>query len=213
MHRFAEYLTTRLREPLPGFEAQSRMAPRFPNGRLRSFEAPPTAKKSAVLALLHIHNETLSLFFTLRSAGLTNHKGQISFPGGRMDGGESTVQTALRETREETGIAESGIAILGSLSQLYTPPSNSAIHPVVGWMPELPDLQINPDEVDECFSVGLDALHSPANISEEEWNYNGTPMTVPLWRVHPAVPLWGATAIIVGELTYLYGEWLGVGGA
>lgn len=208
MHSFAEYLQTRLQQPLPGFHAQSRMAPRFENGKLRSFDSPPDSKHSAVLALLTINNDALSVLLTLRSNDLKSHKGQISFPGGRMDVGETYEQTALRETLEEVGIAKHCITLIGRLSDLYTPPSNSSIHPIVGWCSTLPPFVINLHEVQECFTVPLATLHSAENLTEEEWEYRNQRMTVPYWKVHPTTPLWGATAVILSELMALYSDWL-----
>ncbi|MBL7976276.1 MAG: CoA pyrophosphatase [Candidatus Kapabacteria bacterium] len=208
MHPFANYLDTRLQHALPGMEAQRRMAPRFENGSVRSFDAPPNSKHSAVLALLTMVNDEISVVLTLRSNNLPSHKGQISFPGGRMDDGETYEQTALRETFEEIGIPEHTITILGRLSDLYTPPSNSSIHPVVGWCSELPQLTLSQSEVDECFTVPLHMLHSAEHVTEEEWEYRNQRMTVPFWKVHPTTPLWGATAVMLSELMELYSQWL-----
>lgn len=208
MHPFAHYLDTHLQHALPGFAAQIRMAPRFENGKVRSFDSPPNSKHSAVLALLTVVNDEISVVLTLRSNNLQSHKGQISFPGGRMDDGETYEQTALRETFEEVGIPEHNITILGRLSDLYTPPSNSSIHPVVGWCKSLPALILSESEVDECFTVPLNMLHSAEHLTEEEWEYRNERMTVPFWKVHPSTPLWGATAVMLSELMALYSDWI-----
>lgn len=208
MHPFAIYLAQRLANGLPGFEAQRRMAPRFEQGKLRSFASPPDSRHSAVLALLTQADDTLSVLLTLRSNDLATHKGQLSFPGGKMEEGESYTEAALRETFEEVGIAPTHVHILGELSELYTPPSNSTIHPVVGWCGQLPPLSLSAREVQESLLVPVPYLHDENNIIEEEWDYRGTRMTVPFWRVHPTTPLWGATAVMLSELVALYDEWM-----
>jgi 8-oxo-dGTP pyrophosphatase MutT (NUDIX family) len=125
-----------------------------------------------------------------------------------MDTGETYEQTALRETFEEVGIPEQHITLLGRLSDVYTPPSNSSIHPIVGWCESLPTLIVSEREVDECFTVPLQMLHSAEHLTEEEWEYRNQRMTVPFWKVHPTTPLWGATAVMLSELIELYSQWL-----
>lgn len=203
---FTHFLRNRLAHPLPGFDAQRKMAPRFERGTYRSFTAPDTAKQSAVLVLLTQKEETPHVVLTLRSSELRNHKGQISFPGGRRDGNESAIQTALRETHEEIGVAAHHIDVLGELSTLYTPPSNSNIVPIVGTVTQLPATVVNPQEVEEVFTVSLNTLSNPEFYEEEDWDLQQTAMRVPFWRVHNSVPLWGATAIIISELLHLWQE-------
>ena len=204
---FIEFLRVRLTQPLPGVDAQRKMAPRFDGGKYRSFNAPDTARHSAVLALLIVSNNHASILLTLRSHLLPTHKGQLSFPGGRIEEGESYEDAALRETNEEVGIDTSHIEVLGRLSELYTPPSNSTIHPVVAYCTHFPEMNHSTGEVEESFFVSLDELAEENSIHHEEWNYNNQPMTVPLWKVHHTVPLWGATAIMLSELMALYNEW------
>jgi 8-oxo-dGTP pyrophosphatase MutT (NUDIX family) len=210
MHPFAEHLKYRLTETLPGFEAQKNMAPVFEHGSYRSFQSPPTAKHSAVLLLLHpeeSQKDDISVLLTLRASSLNHHKGQWSLPGGRSEQGETYIETALRETNEEVGISHSQIQILGELSELYTPPSNSAIHPIVGWCGNLPSLVLSQEEVDIAQSVAIDYLADRNNIRWETRRYNDLTMNTPQWSFHPTVPLWGATAIILAEMLSLYNEW------
>ncbi len=207
MHPFIAFLETRLRSALPGAEAQRIMAPRFANGEMRSFTPPHDARPSAVLALMCEEHDELCIVLTLRSERLGSHKGQFSFPGGRMESNESDIEAALRETEEEIGIERSHVQVIGRLSDLYTPPSNSHIFPVVAYCNELPEIKHNPHEVDDIRIVPLSKLLHEHAI-EEEWNYRGADMRVPLWRLDHPTPLWGATAIIVSELVSLYQDWM-----
>ncbi|MBP7601647.1 MAG: CoA pyrophosphatase, partial [Thermoflexales bacterium] len=102
-----------LRRPLPGFAGQSRM---MPPGRF----VPPDisgAHLGGVLVLLYPVDGLAQVVLTRRTETLGKHRGQISFPGGRMDPGDlDLIQTALRETREELGIDVSGADVLGTLT-------------------------------------------------------------------------------------------------
>ncbi len=205
MVEFTTYLSRALGEELPGWEAQHRMMPRYRDGSYREFSPPPDARRSAV-AVVVTADDRPSVLLTLRSAQLRHHRGQISFPGGRIEAGESPRDAALRELREEVGIEPELVTVLGTLSSLYTPPSNSAIVPIVMRCFHRLDCTLAAAEVEESFWIELDAL--TASVIEEEWELPYGRMIVPHWRVHPRVPLWGATAIVLSELLALYQRWL-----
>ena len=158
-----DFLNSRLKSDLPGAKAHIKMAPFGDLERLNNNIARPDAKHSAVLLLI---NEQMELLFTLRSSKLRKHSGQISFPGGRSEEGETYEETALRETEEEVGIKSSNIELLGRMSGLYVPPSNNIIQPIIGRIPNKIDLVLNPDEVDEAFYVPLESF-----LSEEKLNF------------------------------------------
>lgn len=201
--QFFDLLENRLKNDLPGAKAHIKMAPFGDLERLNNNIPRPDAKKSSVLLLI---NEDLELLFTLRSSKLRKHSGQISFPGGRADEGETTEETALRETEEEVGIHSTHINLLGQMSGLYVPPSNNIIQPVIGRIPKGIDLTLNPDEVEEAFYVPLDNFMTDEKLKTKNTVFNGKPFAYPYWDVHHTVPLWGATAIIMSELIYLVNE-------
>lgn len=208
MHQFIEYLSNRLEKPLPGLNAQLRMAPTpLTDGPTRELQAPSDAKRSGVLILLFPNEENrLELILTLRSRDI-DHGGQISLPGGRSDEDESYVETALREAEEEVGINSGSVKILGMLSDLYVSHSNNLVKPVVGYLPEIPELTPNPAEVEEAFTVEVKSLAAKKNLTVENWDLQKYSYEVPYWDVHE-VPLWGATAMILNELLDLYREYL-----
>ncbi|MGK7370623.1 MAG: NUDIX hydrolase [Candidatus Halalkalibacterium sp. M3_1C_030] len=208
MHQFIEYLSNRLEKPLPGLNAQLRMAPTpLTDGPTRELKAPSDAKRSGVLILLFPNEENrLELILTLRSRDI-DHGGQISLPGGRSDEDESYVETALREAEEEVGINSGSVKILGMLSDLYVSHSNNLVKPVVGYLPEIPELTPNPAEVEEAFTVEVKSLAAKKNLTVENWDLQKYSYEVPYWDVHE-VPLWGATAMILNELLDLYREYL-----
>lgn len=208
---FIDFLKDRLKKELPGLEAHVGMAPLVDNKPFRSFEHEKDSHASSVLALLFPGsvNNSYEIVLTLRSKKLNSHSGQISFPGGHSDPGESVVDTAFREAEEEIALNRDGIEVLGFLSQLFVPPSKSLITPVVAWLPRKPEYKVNsPDEVEEVFSVSLDELCNVNNFKREIWEFKGRDVDVPMWDIHPNTPLWGATSMILNELLFLYRELL-----
>lgn len=181
------------------------MMPEMKNLPYRTLNARKSSKKSAVLILLYPQGNDIHMIFTLRSKKLSNHSGQISFPGGHIEKGEDAAQTALRETQEEIGIDTALVRIIGQLSDLYVPPTNYIITPVIGYMTEKPDYFINsPDEVEEILDIPLGLFLNNDIYSVETWNYQGQALKVPLWKIHDETPLWGATSMIMSEFLILY---------
>jgi 8-oxo-dGTP pyrophosphatase MutT (NUDIX family) len=208
--KFTTFLKHRLKNQLPGLESQVTMAPLRNGIPLRGFKAPENARRSAVLLLLLKNplKNSPDVLFTLRNANLNSHKGQISFPGGRMDDGETVEETALREAWEETALLKESVEILGQLTELYIPPSNSIVTPVLGFAENIGNLQPHEAEVEEIFTVNLNDFLKEDFFKKEWWEFDGARVEVPLWRIHRTVPLWGGTAMILRELLHLYEEFL-----
>ncbi len=210
MNAFVTHLQTRLTQPLPGWRMQIRMAPQGRQGT-PDFTIKPDVKKGSVLLALYPDADDLQVVFTLRGKHLNSHGGQISFPGGRIEPNETVQQAALREAAEETGIAANSVTLLGALSELYIPPSNSLVYPQVGYLTQAPAFTPQVSEVDEIFTVPLSRFVEPdARGSWERVLHDGKNYTVPLWHIHPTTPLWGATAIVMSEFVALYEEYLGI---
>ena len=129
-----ERLSKELKNPLPGEEAQYRMAPSY-RPRLTTAEIELLHPRvSGVMLLLYEKHGLLNIVFTQRKQYEGVHSGQMSFPGGKKDLSDvDLLQTALRETKEEIGVGEEKIEIIGKLSELYIPPSNFLVYPVVGF--------------------------------------------------------------------------------
>lgn len=201
-----ENLKTRLKDELPGQKAHEYMAPRLNNKFFRGFKPTSNTKPSAVLLILQndeLKNE-LSIIFTLRSKKLSNHSGQISFPGGRCEMNELPIMTAIREANEEIGIEINEIEILGQLSPLYVPPSKSIIYPFVAYINKPLNLTANPLEVEEIITYPISYFINPQNIKIEKWALEGFEVDVPVWTIHHQTALWGATAMILAELLFLF---------
>ena len=165
-------------------------------------QTPPTfpdSRPSAVLLALVDGERGAEVLLTKRSANLRNHAGEISFPGGRIDRDETTIDAALREADEEVGLQPSAATVAGRLSPLSTVVSRSYIMPVVATLHQRPALVPQEAEVARILWVPLAELAEPDTYREERW---GTP---PLdRRMHffelDDETIWGATAHILREL-------------
>lgn len=180
--------------------------------RIRLSPPPPTARISAVVVPLVVRptgsaTDLPDVLFTLRSENLRSHKGQISFPGGRVDADEAPRDAALREIEEEIGIQRNEVDVLGSLTDLYVPPSNSAIVPFVARVVEPDVYVVSEAEVQEVFTVPLQVLIDEGSVRTAPRTLNGVTVDVPYWDVHANVQLWGATAMILNELLCLVKEY------
>lgn len=126
----------------------------------------PDFRRAAVMVPLLDSPEGLQLLFTVRSSQLSNHAGQISFPGGRLDNGETIEEAACRETCEEVGLCAADMALLGRLDD-HPSPAGYVATPVVALLAWPQKLRVNPDEVEEVFTVPLSELAELTPWSEE----------------------------------------------
>ncbi|MGK2930562.1 MAG: NUDIX hydrolase, partial [Acidimicrobiales bacterium] len=154
---------------------------------------------SAVLAPLYEHDGELWLVLTRRSWHLRAHKGEIAFPGGRQDPGETLWETALREAWEEVDLDRSAVEHLGELDHLATVTSRSFIVPHVGLLPARPELTANEDEVDGILHVPLSELLDPAIYRQERWGFGGLDREIHFFELEGDT-LWGATASVLVDL-------------
>ncbi len=139
-----------------------------------------------------------ALLFTRLTETLSRHSGQVSFPGGRRDPGDlSPVETALRETMEETGIAPAFVSVAGFLPR-YRTGTGFNILPVVGVLRDGFALAADPREVAEIFEVPLAFFLDPANRRQESREMRGTLRHFTAFRPGPHY-IWGATAAILSD--------------
>lgn len=159
---------------------------------------------SAVLIPIFEEDGEARVILTRRAAHLRSHTGEVAFPGGRLDPGESPVAAALREAAEEVGIEESAVEILGQLAPLATVSSRAGITPFVGVLAERPVLTPNPDEVEHAFDVAFSELFDAEAFMEEWWRWPGADEERPIYFFHlPDDIVWGATARMLYELLEL----------
>ena len=148
---------------------------------------------------------------TRRTWGLRTHQGEVSFPGGRVEPGESPVDGACREAQEEIGLDPASVEIIGELDHLATVSSGSFIVPYVGVLPGRPETVPSPAEVEAVLHVPLAELLDPAIFREEIWTFPGG-------RVQPITffelvgdTVWGATASLLRQLLGIVTGTLGRG--
>ena len=166
--------------------------------------APSSARIAAVLALLYPRDGVPYLLFTRRSSQLKSHRGEISFPGGSRDPGDTSLAaTALREAWEEIMLPPDRVEILGALPPHFTVVSNFLVTPVIGWLPDgLPALSPNPAEVDEIIEAPFEALSDPAIFHEETWVRGGIARDIHFYDFGQH-RIWGVTGFILSMLLAL----------
>ncbi len=179
----------------------------IPNAEIDLPETPlrplsPTAnKRSGVLIPLYVGNAgDTRLLLTRRDGRLRDHSGEVAFPGGRIDPGETPTEAALREAFEETALPQHRVKVIGQLDPLTTIVSSAAITPVVGFIDgQLPQLTANPGEVDRIFDVSLHELTHPECYREEIWEFSDG--TFPIWFFEVEDDtIWGATGRMIRRL-------------
>jgi len=156
----------------------------------------PEARNAAVLVLLHEADIGPELLFTRRTMNLRSHRGEISFPGGRMDAGETPVAAALREAFEEVALDPSLVTVHGELDHLSTVVSQSYIVPVVATVDERPPLTPHDREVDRILWVSLAELARPDTFREEWWGTPPLDRRVFFFELDDET-IWGATGRMV----------------
>ncbi len=152
---------------------------------------------AAVLVPLVLHPEP-TILLTLRSARLNSHAGQVSFPGGRMEAGETPEQAALREAQEEVGLDPALPELLGRLPTLLTGTGYS-VTPVVALLRPPFDLRHDPGEVEEPFEYPLARLLDPAAPERRAQEFRGRTREFWVWP-HERHYIWGATASMLVTL-------------
>jgi 8-oxo-dGTP pyrophosphatase MutT (NUDIX family) len=144
------------------------------------------------------------LLLTERAHHMRSHPGQVSFPGGGIDPGETPVEAALREAWEETGLDPERVQVIGELPELWLPPSNFAVTPVLGYWRDEGHVGshvdiASPDEVHAIHHVTIAELMDPANrvTARHPSGYLGPAFLIGEDR---DVILWGFTAGIIARL-------------
>ncbi|MBN8825292.1 MULTISPECIES: CoA pyrophosphatase [unclassified Spirosoma] len=198
---FTENLRQRLQKPLPGEAAHQKMASA---ARYRLGIKPnERTRRSAVLICFYPFQNSIYLPLILRPQYDGVHAGQMAFPGGRMERfDENLTRTALRESQEEVGIRVSDVKVLGLLTELFIPPSNFYVQPVVGVLPYRPDFYPDPREVEAIVEVDLETLLDETIVGDSQIEVRGVLVDAPFYQIQ-GHRVWGATAMMISELLML----------
>lgn len=186
---------------LPGWQAQQHMAPEHrlkPESWKRYYD---TARLGAVLILFYPHKGRVHTVFIQRPTYEGVHSGQIAFPGGRKEDGDvDLIQTALREAWEEVGVRPEQVEVVKPLSELYIPPSNFLVTPVMGISYERPDFVPQITEVESILETDLKLLADPSIAAVRKITIrDGMQLDSPSFDLGGPI-VWGATAMMISEL-------------
>ena len=207
IHDLVPALRTQLAAPLPGVEAQAIMAPYAArtDPSLIAIEGK-VAREAATLVLLYpLGDGEPALVLTVRQPGLRDHSGQVSFPGGRIEVGETPEVAALREGHEEIGLDPAQPQILGRLTPLYIPPSRFSVYPIVAAMDVRPPFTPQEAEVAALLEVPLALLLSEQSRRTSRRTIRDIEYDVPHFWVD-GYEVWGATAMMLAEFVAILEE-------
>lgn len=186
---------------LPGHVAQEKMAPehRLPHEQWERYFA--NAKKGGVLILFYPVNQHIHTVLIQRPQYEGVHSGQVAFPGGAKEEKDATmIETALREAEEEVGASRNLIQVVGQLTELYIPPSNFLITPVVGFSEQRPDFILEANEVAGIIEPTLPELLDEKSVGIKKIQVRSDiAIDAPYYDIQGRT-VWGATAMMISEL-------------
>ena len=201
---FCEHLKIKLDQPLPGAKAHELLMPEERKAMLKQMPDMDKARRAAVLMLVYPEKGQPHLVFIERSKYEGVHSGQIAFPGGQHELHDKDFHiTALRETEEEIGITQDNIEIIGDLSEIYIPPSNYLVLPVLAKLDHKPEFIPDKTEVENVITFPVEAFLKEDAMQTESIHIDGKlSVNVPCYNVEGYI-IWGATSMMLSELLNL----------
>jgi 8-oxo-dGTP pyrophosphatase MutT (NUDIX family) len=197
-------LEVRLKLPLPGALAHEPIRA-VPTGAPLNFEHKLPPKPGSVLILLYEQEGIIRFPLTKRQTYAGAHSDQVSLPGGKTEAGETFIETALRETREEIGIDPSQVKVIGRLSEFFVIPSNFLIIPVVAYCSN-PVFKPDPYEVARIITGDVNDLIRKDAVKEKEIVVgNKFNLRASYFDIENEV-VWGATAMMLNEFRLILNE-------
>jgi 8-oxo-dGTP pyrophosphatase MutT (NUDIX family) len=205
--RLIRKLEVRLGQDLPAALAHEVMRAVDATGKPPQFPHTLPPKPGSVLILIYPGVDGAIHFPLVKRAEYPgDHSGQISFPGGKAEAGESTIQTALREAEEEVGVHPSEVTVLGVLSNFFVIPSNFMVTPVVGYATKRPQFVADKVEVVRVLEGDVRSLLPAEAIHVSEIVVAKTyKLQAPHFIVDNEM-VWGATAMMLNEFRVIVNE-------
>ena len=193
-------LKQRLSLPLPGSDAQHKMAHAERRINLARLKIPENPRMGAVLILLYEVNGTVRFPLIVRSVYEGVHSGQVALPGGGIESVDKNLEaTSIREAVEETGIEKKQVEILGRLSELYIPPSNFLVTPFIGMYSGKPVFVPHAREVVQIVEMDMEKLMDEKLIREKNIRLSSGMNILTPYFDFDGLTVWGATAMILSE--------------
>lgn len=201
------FLEKRVQLPMPGDVAHKKMKPKMANGAPIKLKHATAPRKGGVLILFYEDDDIVRFPLIQRPTYEGIHSGQMALPGGKHELEDSDqYQTALRESREEIGVDQEKVQIIGSLSEFYVSASNYMVLPVIGKIDRVPDFVPEPREVQEIVTPAVTQLIDPLRLKEKEITVrNGISLNCPYFDLDGRT-VWGATAMMLSELVEILKE-------
>ncbi|HDZ40974.1 MAG TPA: CoA pyrophosphatase [Bacteroidetes bacterium] len=197
---FTTKLRLALRKTLPGTDVQwemassDRMINDFPRQKRHD------SRLAAVLILLYPLNDEIHTLFIQRPVYRGVHSGQISFPGGRMEKEDPNLtDTAIREACEEVGLCNNDLDILGTLTPLFIPVSNTEVSPVLAFCSTRPVFRPDKKEVVSLIEARLTDFYKPGIVKQKPMVVRDEELDIKYYDYKGSI-IWGATAMILYEL-------------
>lgn len=199
-----------LSRSLPGVAAHDLMAP-YQRKTAKDIEIEKKdCRRAATLMLLYPKNNKWYFALMLRPDYDGVHGGQVSFPGGKIEAGETPEQAAIRECEEEIGVDRKNINLLGKLTDVYIPPSNILVNPFVGYVDFEPIFYPDATEVEEVIEVPLADIFRVDLVKQkkiEVGRYSDKPFTIEVpYFEFCYQTVWGATALMIAEFREMLKE-------
>jgi 8-oxo-dGTP pyrophosphatase MutT (NUDIX family) len=205
MDRYQNFIlsiTKALKEPLPGEAAHNRLS-WFKRRSFKEEVVPnPSYKESAVMILIWPADNGLRCLLIRRPDYEGVHSGQIAFPGGGREASDSDLlQTAIRETWEETGVQLPTDKVVGALSPLYIPVSNYLVYPFIACLKEKPIWNPDPMEVSALIEFDLLLILDEKQLKRKSRLMKpGLNAEAPYYDIAGS-EVWGATGMMLSELS------------
>lgn len=199
-----ETLKKRMVHDLPGESAQYLMAPKHRPRTDFYARNKIEPRKGSVLILLYPSDGETCVALTLRNEYDGVHSRQVSFPGGKLEESDGTLEyTALRESKEEIGVDFNKVEIIGKLTDLYIPPSNFLVSPYLAYTNSRPEFVLDSREVAALIEVPVvQFLDEKIKTRKKNQTGSGTEIDVPCYVVNDKI-IWGATAMMISEFAEL----------